>query len=255
MDFAIFLVLGFIVGFLVGLTGMGGGALMSPVLIFLGIQPRIAIGTDILYATVTRFVGSAIHKRKGSVDVPLALWLFAGSLPGTILGGLSMRTISMYSGMEALNHAISTSLGAVLVFVSLIILYRILVSKEKTTGKPPRRIVLMSIGFLVGIIVQFTSVGSGTLIVFFLITFASLSPRTIVGTDLFHGFLLTAVATLIHSALTNIDYFLAAILIIGSLPGTYIGATMNSRIDGKSLKIILAIVVMIAGGALLIGNF
>lgn len=255
MDLAIFMVIGFVVGLLVGLTGMGGGALMSPALIFLGVQPRIAIGTDMLYATVTRLVGSTIHKKKGSVDTSLALWLFAGSLPGTVLGGLLMRKIVRYFGVEILNEAISTALGAVLVFVSLIILYRILFNKERAVEKVPSRIVLICIGFFVGIIVQFTSVGSGTLIVFFLITFASLSPRMIVGTDLFHGFLLTAVATVIHSTLTNIDYFLASVLIAGSLPGTYIGATMNSKIDGKLLKIILAIVVMMAGGGILIGSF
>lgn len=144
-----FLFLGFTVSFFVGLTGMGGGALMTPALIFLGISPRIAIGTDLLYAAITRFLGSALHFRKGNVDIRLALILLIGSIPATLLSGTVMKIIEDSYGYAVLDVYLMKILGITLVLVSLVTLYKALNNGHGVhTGSHPSTPVLLLVGFL-----------------------------------------------------------------------------------------------------------
>ena len=251
----IYIFLGLIVGVFVGLTGMGGGALMSPALIFLGLPPRIAIGTDVVYAAVTRFSSSIFHFRKGNVNVKLAFLLLSGSIPGIVSGGYLFRLLNSLKGEQTLNMLISAFLGVVLVAVSLAILSRVTKYELDVEFVMPDYWKLALVGFLVGIIVQFTSVGSGTLLALFLVAFTALSPRKIVGTDNFHGFILTSAAEIAHSALGNVDYRIAFLLILGSIPGSYIGAYFVPKIDAKPLRIILSVSILIAGIIILLQTF
>ncbi len=245
----IFVLLGFAVGIMVGLTGMGGAVLMTPALIFLGVPIEVAIGTDLAYAATTKLLGSILHHKKGNVDFKLAFTIFAGSFPGAIVGGLILYYLKSRN-IKGFDLYLSLFLGIVLIVSSIVMLYGVIKgikpsNPENLTTKQRWKIVL--IGFFIGMIVQFTSVGSGTLLIFFLIAFTGLSPSVVVGTDIFHGLLLTATGSIIHARLGNIDYQLAAFLILGTIPGTFIGATMNPKIPKKTLTIVLILMVMVAG--------
>jgi|Deesub1362B_J571_1020462.scaffolds.fasta_scaffold00295_30 hypothetical protein len=253
MDYLAIL-LGFTVSFFVGLTGMGGGALMTPALIFLGIPPRVAIGTDLLYAAVTRLLGSGLHFRKGNVNVRLAFTLLLGSIPGSIISGAVMKVIGENYGYGVLDVYLMNILGITLITVSLITLYKA-IAREQTGGEHPSTLILILVGFFVGGVVQLTSVGSGILVTLFLLAFTRMYPRTIVGTDILYGFLLTSFATLIHFTMGNVDFDLASMLILGAIPGTYLGVLFNSKIDEKPLRVILALIVFLSGAALLLKGF
>ncbi len=246
MEF-IYLLIGLITGFTVGLTGMGGGALVSPALIFLGLPTRVAIGTDIVYAAITRLSSSFFHFRKGNVNTELTKLLLSGSIPGVVTGALFFRFLADIKSEQTLNSMISIFLGIVLVLIATGILLRI--SKIEKDGRfiMPEYWKLILAGFIVGIVVQFTSVGSGTLLALFLIVFTELSPRKIVGTDNFHGFVLTSMAGLAHSILGNVDHITVLLLASGSIPGTYLGSYFVSRIDARPLKIILAVLILVSG--------
>ena len=250
--------LGFAVSFFVGLTGMGGGALMTPALIFLGISPRVAIGTDLLYAAVTRLLGSGLHFRKGNVNTHLAVFLLLGSIPGSLASGAVMRVIGESYGYAVLDTYLMKILGVTLVSVSLITLYRAMtreqgiLSVEEANGGHPPTFILVTVGFFVGAIVQLTSVGSGILVTLFLLAFTRMYPRVIVGTDILYGFFLTSFATMIHLTMGNINFGLAGMLVLGAIPGTYLGVMFNSKIDEKPLRIILASIVFLSGVALLV---
>jgi hypothetical protein len=256
MDYiAVFL--GFTVSFFVGLTGMGGGALMTPALIFLGIPPRVAIGTDLLFAAVTRLLGSGLHFRKGNVNLSLALFLLLGSIPGSLLSGAVMRVIGESYGYAALDTYLMKILGVTLVSVSLITLYRAVAREQSSLsgeadGRHLSTTLLVTVGFFVGAVVQLTSVGSGILVTLFLLAFTKMYPRTIVGTDILYGFLLTSFATMIHLTMGNVNFGLAGMLILGAIPGTYLGVMLNSKIDEKPLRVILASIVFLSGAILLV---
>lgn len=256
MDY-IAVILGFAVSFFVGLTGMGGGALMTPALIFLGVSPRIAIGTDLLYAAITRLLGSGLHFRKGNVDIRLAVILLLGSIPGSLLSGAGMKIIEDIYGYAVLDVYLMKILGITLVVVSLVTLYKVLAGGHTAirTGSGPSTLILLLVGFFVGGVVQLTSVGSGILVTLFLLAFTRMYPRAIVGTDILYGFLLTSFATLIHLTMGNIDFDLAGMLVLGAVPGTYLGVQFNSRIDEKPLRAILASVVFLSGAVLLLKSF
>ncbi len=253
MDYLTILI-GFTVSFFVGLTGMGGGALMTPTLIFLGVPPRVAIGTDLLYAAVTRLLGSGLHFRKGNVNVRLALILLLGSVPGSVMSGAVMRGVGESYGYAVLDEYLMLVLGVTLVAASLVTLYKAL-SREQTGGGHPSTPILIMVGFFVGAVVQLTSVGSGILVTLFLLAFTGMRSRTIVGTDILYGFLLTSFATLIHFTMGNVDFRLAGTLILGAIPGTYLGVLFNSKIDEKPLRVILALIVFLSGTLLLARGF
>ncbi|MBO8175057.1 MAG: sulfite exporter TauE/SafE family protein [Thermococcus sp.] len=239
-----FVLLGFIVGFLVGLTGIGGGALMTPSLIFLGVEPLMAVGTDLLYATVTRIFGVFFHHKKGKIRFDLALRLFVGSLPAILLGSILLRIIDK----STLNNYLTLLLGTILVLSSFLSL----IKEEIHVPIRPRREYLYVLGFIVGLTVQFTSVGAGVIVSFALMNLAKLSPREVVGVTIFYGLALSSFSALNYAFLGSINYHLAFVLIAGTLPGVYLGTHMNIRVDRDKLKSVINLIILVIGLLILI---
>ncbi|EHP86157.1 sulfite exporter TauE/SafE family protein [Methanotorris formicicus] len=243
----IFIFLGFLVGFLVGLTGIGGGALMTPSLIFLGVEPLIAVGTDLLYAFITKVFGSFFHnKRNGNVNFNIALKLFLGSLPAIILGTVILEAINR----EVLNKYVTLILAFVLILSSLISFY-----KGKSRNRELNKDVFILVGFLVGLVIQLTSVGAGVIVGFILLNFTNLHPKEVVGTTIFYGVFIALLGCLSHLMLGNVDYLLALYLIVGTVPGVYLGTFLNSKVPKEVLRKVIIISILVIGIVMLVKSF
>ena len=195
---------GFLVGILIGLTGMGGGALMTPVLILLGwARPMVAVGTDLMWSAVTKSVGALVHYRQGTVDLGLVRRLGIGSVPGALAGLVVLAHVHRAGGAAA-DRIIVRMLGITLVCVALSLLFKSLrgPSKQSASGLSVARgpfWLTSLLGFVVGFLVSLTSVGSGSLIVACLVMiYPTLPLRRIVGSDIFHALILVGVSALGH---------------------------------------------------------
>ena len=184
-------VAGLMIGFLVGLTGMGGGALMTPVLIFFfGFEPTMAIGTDVTYAAVTKIAGSWKHWRQGSVDIPLALWLALGSIPASLIGVATIAYVKTNYGTALINGVLYKAIGSALMLVGVLLIVKVVMhvdaAHRRENIRMTRRLKTMTVllGLCTGFIIGFTSVGSGTLLAVFLILFYPLTTDRIIGTDI-----------------------------------------------------------------------
>ncbi len=240
----IFIFLGFLVGFLVGLTGVGGGALMTPSLIFLGVEPLTAVGTDLVYATITRVFGVLFHNKKRNIRFDLALRLFAGSLPAILLGSVLLRIIDK----STLNNYLTLLLGTILVLSSFLSL----IKGEIHVPLRPRREYLYLLGFIVGLTVQFTSVGAGVIVSFALMNLAKISPKEVVGVTIFYGLALSSFSALNYAFLGSVNYHLALVLIAGTLPGVYLGTHINARTDRDKLKRVINVIILAIGLLILV---
>lgn len=239
------------VGILVGLTGIGGGSLMTPLLVlFAGVQPVMAIGTDLAYGAVTKTLGGWKHLRSGTVDLGVSKWLAVGSVPGALLGVVAINAIHDRWG-EAVDEWLLVGIAVALVVVGLATLYRALfmrgaIARERHTvhlsGRDRTQAVV--IGLTLGLLVGATSVGSGALIGLVLIFLFRLTPHRVVGTDVFHGAILLWVAGLAHWASGNVDLGLMANILIGSIPGVLIGTHYMVRVPAHVLRPMLACVLL-----------
>jgi len=234
-----FILLGFVVGFLVGLTGIGGGALMTPSLIFLGVEPWVAVGTDLLYATITRIFGVLFHYKKGKIRFDLVWRLFTGSLPAILLGSILLQLIDK----NVLNKYLTLLLGIVLIFSSSLCL----IKGQIHISIKPKKWYLYLLGFIVGLTVQFTSVGAGVIVSFALMNFAKLNPKEVVGVTIIYGLALSFFSVLNYIFLGGVNYLLALFLIVGTLPGVYLGTHINVKTDKDKLKNIINIIILIIG--------
>ncbi len=250
-------VTGLLVGCLVGLTGMGGGALLTPILIFFfGFQPSLAIGTDIAYAAITKVFGSWRHLRQGSVDKPLALWLAAGSVPAGILGAMAVDLIGASYG-ATLDGVLYRAIGGALVLVAVLVLVKTLLRTDRVypvaniTMSAARKVATVGIGASTGFLIGFTSVGSGTIIALCLILLYPLATRRVVGTDIYHATILLGATALAQLRLGNVDLWMVASLLIGSVPGVIIGSHLSAHTPTRLLRIALAAVLLLSGVALL----
>jgi uncharacterized protein len=257
MDWPLVILFGFFVGILVGMTGIGGGSLMTPLLILvLGTAPVTAIGTDLAYAAVTKTVGGWRHWRRGSVDMGIALWLAVGSIPGALGGVQALNMLEKALGGESFDTFLLVIVGAALLITGAAVLARALflnVDSERHTVQLDRRhkIAAVLIGISVGFVLGLTSAGSGALIAVGLILVFRLTPLRVVGTDVFHAALLLWVAAFAHVVSGNVDFGLAGNILIGSLPGVWIGSNLAFRLPENALRPTLAIVLLAAGLALL----
>ena len=245
---------GLVVGFLIGLTGMGGGALMTPfLLIVMKIDPVLAVGTDLTFAAITKVVGSIQHHREKNVSLRRVFWMACGSLPASLLGA---QFILHQQGNSTLTENIlPTILGITLIIVSLIILarvFRLLGPKEYIEITWPAPWSLILIGMIGGLLVGMTSIGGGTVIMALLLIFFSIPLNLMVGIDVVHGALLTVVTSMNYIFAGQIDWHLVGLLLIGSLPGAWLGALAINRIDVRIVRGVLALVVIGAGIDLLI---
>ena len=239
------------VGILVGLTGIGGGSLMTPLLILVGgYSPVVAIGTDLAYGAITKTVGGWRVWRKGFVDMRLSGWLACGSVPGSLLGVWTVDRLHAVHG-DSFEPVLLGALAVALVLVSAAILVRALfmpdvVARERDTADVDggRRWLTLTIGAVLGFILGLTSVGSGALIGLALILVFHLSPKRVVGTDVFHAAVLLWTAGIAHWAGGNVDFGLMGTILVGSIPGVWIGTALLTRVSVDGLRPALGIVLL-----------
>jgi uncharacterized protein len=239
------------VGILVGLTGIGGGSLMTPLLILVaGYSPAVAIGTDLAYGAVTKSVGGWRCWRKGLVDMRLSMWLAVGSLPGSLLGVWTLVRLENAYG-TAFEPWLLGALAAALLVVAVAILVRALfmpklVAQERESAELDgrRRLLTVVIGLVLGFILGLTSVGSGALIGLALILVFKLTPRRVVGTDVFHAAVLLWTAGIAHWAGGNVDFGLMGTILLGSIPGVWIGTSLLGRVPITGLRPALGVVLL-----------
>src|SRR3954453_22577145 len=242
-------VFGLCVGLLVGMTGIGGGSIMTPLLILVvGVKPVTAIGTDLFYAAITKTLGGWRHLRQGTVDQRISWWLAAGSVPGA-LGGVW--------GVERLHHAYGKDFDKMTLFIvagALLVtgvatlgramFMRNVASRERETVdlQLKHKIAAVSMGLTIGFVLGISSAGSGALIAVGLILVFRLTPRRVVGTDVFHAAILLWVASFAHIISGNVDFGLAGNLLVGSLPGVWIGGSASLKVSPAVLRPTLGIV-------------
>lgn len=236
---------GLAVGFLIGLTGVGSGALLAPLLIFMGIPPITVVGSDLTYALVTKLAGAGVHLRHRTVNWRWVGMLAAGSIPGALSGSLLLERIAAAPGF------IRSSMGAVLVAAAALTLLMEWARRRKaawvTRLARPKPWVISLVGFVIGLAVGVTSVGSGSLIDLALILLSPLAAAEIVGTGLVHAVILSTVATGAHWGLGNVDLSLVANLLVGSLPGVLLGSWLAFRSPAQSLKVGVTALVLFSG--------
>jgi uncharacterized membrane protein YfcA len=246
MDWTIPL-LGFVVGLLVGMTGIGGAALMTPLLILLGgVRPVVAVGTDLAYGAITKAVGALLHYRRRTVDLTISWHLGLGSIPAALLGVAIIGWMKGDAENGAVDQFISRALGLVLIAVSLSLLLRPWFRQSSVHGAHPgysrqRRALTIVLGATIGFLVGLTSVGSGSLVAASLVmVYPELSLRRVVGTDIFHAMLLSTAAGLANVWLGSVDLTLLGRLLLGSIPGVLLGSQLAVRVSDRILRPIMA---------------
>ncbi|HKG35815.1 MAG TPA: sulfite exporter TauE/SafE family protein [Solirubrobacterales bacterium] len=247
-------IFGFGIGVLVGMTGMGGGSLMTPMLILLfGIKPVTAIGTDIFYAAVTKTVGGWRHLRKGTVNLGLTFWMALGSVPASIAGVWLISILQDRIGQEELDSIVYALLGGTLLMVGIITLARALIlsnlieERDEFEIKRRHKVAAVVIGATCGFVIGVTSAGSGTVIAILLIAIYRLAPQRVVGTDVFHAAILLWAAGLAHWVGGNVDFALAGNILLGSVPGVVVGAHFATRAPTGFLRTALGAVLVASG--------
>jgi uncharacterized protein len=233
------IVFGLGVGVLVGLTGIGGGSLMTPLLlIFIGTQPHVAVGTDIAYGALTKTVGGWQHLRNGTVDLGVSLWLAIGSVPGSIAGVILVEALP-----SPPDEALLWGVAGALAFTAAVTLWRALFMKrvaerERESVALTRRAKTTAVllGIVLGFILGVTSVGSGALIGLALILVFRLTPHRVVGTDVFHAAVLLWAAGLAHVIAGNVDYGLMGNILGGSIPGGILGERLARSVPAGGLR-------------------
>lgn len=241
--------LGLLVGFLVGLTGVGGAALLTPILVLIGINPSIAVGTDLMYNSITKLFGVIQHWRQKTVNLKLVKYLSFGSVPSAVLAIILLRFFN-YASRE---QVIKQGLGYVLILVSAAMLIRIVLDKKLRPNrwqvKPleEKRGLTILIGVVFGFIVGLSSIGSGSLFALAMLYLYRLTASEMVGTDIAHAFLLVTVSGILQAGFGNVNYQLVGNLLLGSIPGVIIGSSLSARVPAKPLRFVVATVVLISG--------
>ncbi len=245
------------VGILVGMTGIGGGSLMTPLLILVfGVKPITAVGTDLAYAAVTKTVGGYKHWRQNTVDLRLSTWMALGSVPAAVGGVFVLDLVEEATGRD-FDELLLTVLAAALLLTGVATLVRAFLKRlhDRERALIPmdtrHKVAAVTLGVLVGFVLGVTSAGSGALIAVGLILLFRLVPTRVVGTDVFHAAILLWAAALAHVVAGNVDFALAGNILIGSVPGVWMGSHWSIRVPANVLRTTLAVVLIGAGTALL----
>ena len=246
---------GFSVGLLVGMTGVGGGSLMTPLLILLfGVHPATAVGTDLLYASATKAGGGVVHGLAGSIHWPAVLRLAAGSIPASILTLLVLWQLNL-DGATARNLVNSVLCFALLLTALSLIFRKAVLEKLRwrmeryDASRIARATVLTGAGL--GVLVSISSVGAGAVgVTALLLLYPKLPMSRIVGSDIAHAVPLTLIAGIGHWVMGAIDWQLMGVLLIGSLPGIVIGSYCASRVPETALRLLLASTLILVAGKL-----
>lgn len=246
------------VGILVGMTGIGGGSLMTPMLILVfGVTPVTAIGSDLAYAAVTKTVGGYKHLTQRTVDVRLSSWMALGSVPAAVCGVYVLDLLEDAAGRD-FDDLLITILACALLLTGAATLIRSFIKSMDARERhsipmdPRHKVAAVGLGASVGFILGVTSAGSGALIAVGLILLFRLSPQRVVGTDVFHAAIVLWAAGLAHVSAGNVDFGLVGNILIGSIPGVWLGSHWSVRVEPAVLRTTLAIVLIGAGLALLI---
>ncbi len=246
---------GLLIGALVGATGMGGGSLMTPILVLLfGFKPSTAIGTDILHGAIFKSFGAWRHRRLGTVSGRLTLWMLIGSAPLSLVGVVVATWLERHygTGIETLQKQI---LGVALLVCGLGFTAKALMRKRAPAGPlvldRRRKVIAIVIGLLGGFVVGLTSVGSGTFFGLAMLIVFPIATATVVGTDILHAAALLWVAGAGHLVAGNVDLRATGWLLIGSIPGVFIGSHVMIRLPDRALRIALASTLSLSGLKLL----
>jgi len=242
---------GLLVGVLIGLTGIGGGSLMTPLLIIvLGISPVTAIGTDLAYGAITKTFGGISHLRKGTVDLKVMAWLALGSVPGTVLGVILVSRLHAAYGASFDKVLLACVAGALLI-VAAVVLVRTLVftklaSRERHSFQftTTTKVAAVAMGFVLGAILGLTSVGTGALIGVAMIVVFRLTPQRVAGTSVLLGAALLWVAGIGYIVSGAVNFGLMGNILIGSIPGVWLGSHFVNRVPDQALRVTLAAVLL-----------
>ena len=251
MEFIHYIIAGFAVGLLVGLTGVGGGSLMTPILlIFFNVKAAVAVGTDLLYASVTKSVGIFAHGKLGNIDWKMVRLLACGSVPASIVTLLYLKNMDIASDSAVAN--IKFWLGIALLLTSVSVIFRNQLASLSKTGHwiNPKYVPALTVvlGAILGFLVTLTSVGAGALgVTALLILYPKVNITKIVGSDVAHAVPLTLIAGLGHASLGTVDYSLLGTLLIGSIPGIWIGSHLSSKVAEHWIRVVLALILVYVG--------
>ena len=251
------ILVGFFVGALVGMTSMGGGAMMTPILVtFFRYEPAIAIGSDIVYAAITKVVGSMAHLRQKTVDLKLVRRLAYGSVPGSLIGALSSGWIRGFlvnaDELLKLFLGVAICLSATVLAVSLFFDVRHLKERLHDMFRVERHqfIYTVLVGLLGGLLVGLTSVGAGSIMLVLMLVIFNTSTRKLIGSDIVHATILLFTSGIVHLFSGNVNWALVMALLIGSIPGVLIGSRLAGHVPMRYLKIVLVVVLLFLGGQL-----
>ena len=248
-------VAGALVGLCVGMTGMGGGALMTPILVlFFGVDPTAAVGSDLLVSVAMKPVGAAVHQRAGTVRWELIRWIVPTAVPAGFAGAFVLHLLGSGALME---HRVKLAIGAALLIAVAGMIVRVLLNRrrhdrvdhmELSERVQIRPVPTLLIGLVGGFVVGMTSVGSGSLIIVMLmLVYPQLRANDLVGTDLVQAIPLTGAAALGHFIAGDVRFALAGSLLLGAIPAIYAGAKLSTNVPGSVLKWILAVLLLGSG--------
>ena len=253
----LFTLSGFIIGLLIGLTGVGGGSLMTPLLmLFFKVPASIAVGTDLLYAAITKSVGIFKHQKLGHIEWPIVKGLMTGSVPAAILTSFFLSFNLIQEGN--MTSFIEVFLGIALIVTSVAIFFQPLIInkslKRPSLSEKKRQSLTIILGIILGFIVTLTSVGAGAIgVTMLLILYPKLPIKKIIGTDIAHAVPLTLISGIGHASIGTVDLELLIVLLIGSIPGVWLGAKLNAKANDEWIRLLLVIILF--GIALkLLGN-
>jgi len=251
----LYTVSGFGVGLIVGVTGVGGGSLMTPLLVlFFGVSPATAVGTDLLYASLTKTMGAWVHSKRGTVDWKVVGLLAMGSLPSALVTILMLKYLALDE--KTLRSVVTSVLSVALLLTAVVLLFKEQIMKigrrrDGTMYELHHRYLptaTIATGVVVGALVTVSSIGAGVLgTVALLFLYPRLPAVKIVGTDIAHAVPLTALAGMGHLALGTVDLVLLGSLLLGSLPGIYIGSHLSAKVPERVLRPLLAVMLLIIG--------
>jgi uncharacterized protein len=240
---------GFVVGAIVGVTGVGGGSLMTPILVLLfGIHPATAVGTDLLHAAITKAGGTVVHARNGNVDWRVVYRLAAGSVPAAVVTLLSLRDVAHGSGSSKI---MTTTLGFMLLLTATMLIFRSQLRRltgDHRVGPARHPAFTVLTGAILGVVVSLSSVGAGALgITALFILYPLLPASRIVGSDVAHAVPLALVAGFGYWLLGAINWTLLGSLLVGSLPGVYLGSQLSARLPELAQRSLLAVTLSMVG--------
>lgn len=250
MEIVFLVVAGAVVGLIVGITGVGGGALMTPALLMFGFPAHIAIGTDLWFAAITKSGGLIAHHKQNHINWPIALGLAAGSIPAAITTGLVLAF--WFNSPENYAALLKLVLGIMLIATSVVIILRSKITRlfhgRTSSESQSKPLVLIGVGACLGTLVTLSSVGAGAIgTAVLMILFPTLLPKKIVGTDIAHAVPLTFIAGAVHLYLGNVNFMLLLALLAGSIPAISIGSRLTSKVPSAVLQRLLATMLMLLG--------